>query len=68
MPKWPLIEAWIFLGPVKDGDGFQVNPNSVVVELIKGKIVEGEIKRYSQTDNGIYDYQNSELYDYQIET
>jgi len=68
MPKWPLIEAWIFLGPVKDGNGFQVNPNSVVVELIKGKIVKGEIKRYSQTDNGIYNYQNSELYYYQIET
>jgi len=60
MPKWPLIEAWIFLGPVKDGDGFQVNPNSVVVKLIKGKIFKKEIKRYSQATDGIYDYQKGE--------
>ena len=54
MPDWPLIDAWIFLGAVKKGNGFQVNPNRVVVELIKGKILKGEIKRYTKIKNDKY--------------
>ncbi len=62
MPEWPVMEAWIFLGPVKKGKGFQVNPNSVVVELIKGKIFKGEINRYPKLDNGKYSVESEPFY------
>ena len=37
--------AYIFVGPVKGGTGFQANPNSVTVEIIKSLIVTGKVKK-----------------------
>lgn len=55
MPECLLVNgAWIFLGPVKKGKGFQVNPNGIVVELIKNKILKGEIKRYPKKADDTY--------------
>ena len=62
MPEWPVIDAWIFLGAVKKGNGFQVNPNSVVVELIKGKILKGEIKRYPKIEGDKYSDKSEPFY------
>ena len=63
MPKWPVLDdAYIFLGAVKDAEGFQVNPNGKLVELMRGKIERKEIKRFSKSADENYDYKKSEIY------
>jgi len=63
MPRWPVIDdAYIFIGAVKNGDGFQVNPNGRVVELIRKKILNNEINRFFKTRDGKFDYSNSIQY------
>jgi len=63
MPKWPIIDdAYIFLGAVKSGEGFQVNPNGRVVELLRDKIENNKIKRISLVDNNKYDYEKHDVY------
>jgi hypothetical protein len=58
MPKCPPYDAYIFLGPVAGGTGFQVNPNSVVVDLIRCSVTAGLLKRFKKESNGFYDYKN----------
>jgi hypothetical protein len=62
MPDFPIMDAWVFIGPVKDAEGFQLNPNSIVAEIIKGDILKSKVKRYSVRKKGIIDYSKSEAY------
>ncbi len=43
----------MFLGPVKDGKGFQMNPNAVTCTAIRMAIVQKEVWRY-KVDNGMF--------------
>ncbi len=62
MPKWPVIDdAHLFIGAVKGGEGFQVNPNGKVVEMLRKDIENNMLKRFSSTDSK-YDYKKSEQY------
>lgn len=36
----------LFIGPVKDGKGFQVNPNRITAKLIQLEILAGNVFRY----------------------
>lgn len=38
--------GFLFIGPVKDRDGFQAGPNSTVVDLIRAEIVRNRVKRF----------------------
>jgi hypothetical protein len=62
MPDSPVMDAWIFIGPVKNGEGFQLNPNSIVVELIKGEILKSNVSRYSVLEDEDFNYKESEAY------
>ncbi len=63
MPEWPIVDdAYIFLGAVKDGKGFQINPNGRVVELLRERILNNKIKRFTTGSNGRYDYDKEEVY------
>lgn len=62
MPEWPIIDdAYLFIGAVKGGEGFQVNPNGKVVEMLRVNIENNKLKRFSSS-SGIYDYSKSEQY------
>ncbi len=64
MPKWPIIDdAYIFLGAVKNGGGFQVNPNGRVVELLREKIINNKIDRFVCIDNK-YNYDKQDPYEF----
>lgn len=41
----------LFIGPVKDGEGFQVNPNSITAKLIQLEILAGNVWRYELLSN-----------------
>jgi hypothetical protein len=62
MPDFPVMDAWVFIGPVKNGEGFQLNPNSIVAELIKKKILKSEVKRYSASKSGRFNYKRHDMY------
>lgn len=63
MPKWPIIDdAYLFLGAIRNGEGFQVNPNRRVVEILRGNIENNRLKRYSLVDNNKYNYEKQNLY------
>ncbi|RZB33604.1 MAG: hypothetical protein SRB2_03870 [Desulfobacteraceae bacterium Eth-SRB2] len=62
MPEWPIIDdAYLFIGAVKGGEGFQVNPNGRVVQMLRTDIENNKLKRYSSSKS-IYDYSKSEQY------
>ena len=62
MPNWPIIDdAYLFLGAVKNGEGFQINPNGRVVELLRKDIENNKLKRYASVES-IFDYDKQERY------
>ncbi len=58
----PIIHnANIFLGKVKGGEGYQMNPNRIVVEIIKTNIIRKNVKKYAL--KGVeFDYNDFEEY------
>ncbi len=44
----------LFIGPVKDGEGFQVNPNAITAKLIQLEILSRNVNRYSKLENNTY--------------
>lgn len=55
------LDAFIWVGLVKGGTGYQANPNSVTVEIIRSSIVRGEVKSY-RLDGNAYNYAVAESY------
>lgn len=41
----------LFIGPVKDAEGFQVNPNAITAKLIQLEIIAGNVKIYERENN-----------------
>ena len=63
IPDWPAIEdAYLFLGPVKGAEGFQVSPNRRVVDIIRQRILMGGVERYKRLRGGKYS-KKSEVYE-----
>lgn len=65
MPKWPIIDdAYIFFGAVKNAEGFQINPNGKVVELLRERIENNKIKRFPLGSDNKFDYGKGEIYSF----
>jgi hypothetical protein len=47
-------EALIFMGPVKKGEGFQINPNGITSKIIQLDILAGNVKMYKKLANHNY--------------
>lgn len=41
----PSESAFIFIGPVKDGTGYQMNPNTITANIIKSMIINGNVHK-----------------------
>jgi hypothetical protein len=55
LPKVDYInEPLIFIGPVRNGAGFQINPNKIVSKIIQFAIIDKGIKRYRIDSRGKY--------------
>lgn len=56
-----FYDPLMFIGPVKNGEGFQANPNSTTVKIIIFTIMDREVVRYRINHNGEYS-ETSEKY------
>ncbi len=44
--NYDLIKnAFLFIGPVKGGSGFQMNPNRITANIINSMIIKGDVHK-----------------------
>ncbi len=56
-----FYNALMFIGPVRNGAGFQANPNGITAKIIQLEIMNQGVVRYVKLENGDY-FQESKPY------